>query len=380
LPERPAKRPKSWAKRLLLAAVIIAATPAALTAVASTAAVRAYFGREAAHVLGTELGMQASIGDVKVDWKHFAVVVSDIDIAHPEEGPLVRAAALRIEPSWWAIVRGQLDLQGVTIEQADVWLKVRDDKVVNLPVLPESEEPTSDVKLPFDWLQIEHSRLVVDAAPWGNGEIQRIDLRLEQASDGALEVTLASPAAFANHATGTERLTEIALAARFAGKHIEISNLVLRGQTANLHLQDAELTLPLGTQYAGTLSLDVDIPRLVALPHGWELPRLEGQLSVQAEVQGDARGPSGDAKVHLKHGLVKQYGFGEDLRLSVLFDRDRIRWDGVAELIRDGGAVALRGELGLGKGLPLQLEADVRDVDFSKLMEQLEVSPNAIVA
>jgi translocation and assembly module TamB len=96
-------------------------------------------------------------------------------------------------------------------------------------------------------------------------------------------------------------------------------------------------------------------------------------------VQGDERGPSGDAKIHLQRGLVKYYGFGEHVRLSVLFDRDRIRWDGVAELIREGGAVALRGELGLGEGLPLQLEADVRDVNFSKLMEQLEVSPNAIV-
>ena len=47
----------------------------------------------------------------------------------------------------------------------------------------------------------------------------------------------------------------------------------------------------------------------------------------------------------LHRAVLDQYGFGEDVELSLSLDKKLIRFDGNAALIRDGGSVDLSGSL-----------------------------------
>lgn len=367
-----------WRRWLAGLVVLVLGLPVAATAIVRLPAVRAYAAREAAQVLKSELGLVAGIREVDIDPAHFAVVARDIRLVHPENGPIAQAEVLRIFPSWWALARGALDLHGITIERATLWLKLRDGKIVNLPELPKSQDEDPSLEIPFEWLRVKDSRVVVDAAPWASGELRHVDVRLD-ATDGGLALRVSTREGVIRHDNGSEQVTRLELEAALWPDRIEVALVRFATPHVRLRVADASADLPFGDRYRGELALDLDVARAAALPHGLELPRLEGQLSVRGEVKADGKGPVGQATVRVHRGLVKKYGIGENVRLELAFDRDRIVWKGVAELIRNGGSVDLRGVLGLGEGLPLEAHLDVNDVSFARLMEQLAVSPDAIV-
>src|SRR6185436_441757 len=146
-----------------------------------------------------------------------------------------------------------------------------------------------------------------------------------------------------------------------------------------LSVRDAELSLPDLKHYHGRVQLGLYVPQLLRWPLDVKLPHLEGQLLAQAEIDGDTDGARGSGRVQLDNGVVKQFGIGRRVVLDVKFDPTQVGFKGTAEAIREGGSVDLDGKLQLIPGFPLSVRGDVHDVSFAKLMEQLGVSPDAIV-
>lgn len=363
-------------------ALVLACLPIALAAVARTRPAREYAGREAARALKQELGLTARIGEVDIDpfWLGLDIVARAIVLDHPLHGRVVEAAVLRISPSWWALMRGAVDLHGITIERASVWLKLRDGQIVNLPELSASNASTGPTELPFDWIRVKDSRLLVDVDPWVNGELKHIDIRLDVLDEGVVRVHMRTQEGIVHHSRGAERIRvlEVEGSVGPAGADIDLARLETR--EVRLKLSRASIGFPLGDYYRGKLALDLDVAHVAAWPHGLELPHLEGQLSVRGNVNAGSKGPLGTATVSLHRGVIDVYGLGEDVRLKLAFEHDRIRWNGASELIGKGGVVGLRGQVELREGFPLEVQADVQDVSFSRLMEQLRVTPNTVVA
>jgi translocation and assembly module TamB len=361
-------------------ALLFAGGPVALAALSRTRLAREYAGREAAEALRRELGLIARIDEVDLDTEKLSIVARNIALEHPAHGRFALVSTLRIRPSWWALLRGQVDLHAITIERVTVWLKVRDGVIENIPPLPETSRKQSDtLELPFNWLHIEQARLVVDADPIAQGELRNIEIHLNASNPQAIAVQFYAAGGFVRHERGRDRLAHMDLTAVLAPKSLAIERLRVTTPEAQLDVRDAELALPLGKRYRGRVQLELYVPQLLRWPHGLQLPRLEGTVELGASIEGQGKEASGSAHVVVRRGLVKQFGFGERVELNVRFDPAQVAFQGSAHLIREGGRVDLRGALALRDGMPLSLHADVHEVSFAKLMEQLGVSPNAII-
>jgi translocation and assembly module TamB len=377
--DRTPKRRRRWLKALAALALVLILGPVALAAVARTQLAREYAGREVAAVLHRELGMTAEIDEIDLDTDGLAVTASGIRLWHPEHGRFVRAAVLRIRPSWWALLRGELDLHAITIEHATVWLKVRDGRIENLPVLPDggADEPSLD--MPFNFLNVEQARLVIDADPFGDGELRNIDIHVNASDSAALRVRVSASGGSVNHAMGRDHLSKLEAAGVVKKDALEVDRLRLETPELQIALSKAELALPLGSRYRGRLELGLHLPQLLRWPHGVTLPPLEGDLRVKAEVEGKEKEATGTARVVIERGMAKQFGFGERVALNLRFDPSAMQFQASSQLIHNGGRVDLTGTLEFKEGMPLYANGRVHDVSFAKLMKTLSVSDDAIV-
>ncbi len=375
-----AKKPhRSLWQRALFALFVLVAIPMALAAALRTPAVREYVRQQAERAIRSELGLSAVISDVDLEPASMAIVARGITLDHPEHGRLVEAKLLRIRPSWWALLRGQIDLHSITIDKATVWLVVRDGKLINGPKTKPSQAGGQSVDLPFDKLWVKHSRLVVDALPDASGELSSINIYLDSTQRDVLGLTLSAPKGFVQHRAGRDVVKAIEVRAKLTDENVQVELLRLATPQVAVTLRHASCELPVGNTYNGELDLHAQLPQLQRWPLPFKLPHVEGDLRVHVSARSDDTGLRGDAKIALHRVLLEQYGFGEDVELALTLDKKVIRFDGNAEVIRGGGSVDLSGSIGLDGRLPFALKARVNDVDFSKLMEQLGVSPDAIV-
>ena len=361
--------------------LLAVALPAGAAMLARTRVGREYIGREVSAALRRELGLHARIAEIEVDPSSLSVIARGLHLMHPDQGAFASANSLRIRPSFGALLRGQLDLHEIELERPTVWLKVRDGKIVNLPDLPDAG-PTKPgaIKLPFDFLDVEQARLIVDADPLLNGELLNIEVHINGTGSGLALVRLAAAGGHVRHAGGRDAIQRVELSGAISEQDLGISKLLVESPALRVAVRDAQVAFPLGSRYQGHIELGLHVPQLLRWPLGVTLPPLEGELGVTADVKGDREGPRGSAQVSIARGMAKQFGFGEHVALDLRFDPEQVAFKGLARLIRDGGSVLLDGKLLLGQpGLPLELRGDVQDVSFAKLMEQLGVSPNAIV-
>jgi len=91
---------------------------------------RERMGRLAVSVIQRELGLAATLGEVRVDLTYFPPAVrvhaSDIVLDDPVYGRVVEAKGLTIEPSLRAFLAGELDLETIRIDHPTIHLVVRD--------------------------------------------------------------------------------------------------------------------------------------------------------------------------------------------------------------------------------------------------------------
>ena len=178
-PEVGKKRGRSLWQRALAVLFVVVATPLVLAAAVRSPAVREYARQEAKRAIAAELGLVAIIEDVDIEPKSLALVARGITMDHPRLGRFVEAKHLRIRPSWWALLRGRVDLHTITIDKASVWLVFRDGKLVNGPATKPSASGEPSVDLPFDKLWVKRSNLFVDAQPDARGHLPNIDIYLD---------------------------------------------------------------------------------------------------------------------------------------------------------------------------------------------------------
>jgi translocation and assembly module TamB len=366
-----------WAFGLAVLALL---TPLLMAALARSSVVREYARQEAERAIRRELGLSVLISDIDIEPRTLSFVARQIVLDHPQHGRFVEAELLRIRPSWWALLRGRIDLHNITIDRASLWLVVRDGRLVNGPVIKSSGGSGLDVDLPFNKLWVKHSRLIVDAAEGGSGELSDISLFLDSTRRDALAINLSAPRGVFEHAAGQEKLAGLEARLRLSRDELSVELFKVRGNAFELALRQASLKLPAADEYHGEIELSLALDQLARLPLPIALPHIEGALRARLSVHSGRDGPEGDARVSLQRAVLDQYGFGENVELDLKLEHRRLSFEGASEIVRQGGRVDLSGALEFGPGLPLELRLRVVDVEFAKLMEQLGVSPNAIVS
>jgi translocation and assembly module TamB len=371
---------RGWVLRWAIGlAVLSLVLPLLMAALARTAAVREYARQEAEHAIRRELGLSVLISDIDIEPRTLTFVARQIVLDHPQRGRFVEAELLRIRPSWWALLHGRIDLHNITIDHASLWLVVRDGRLVNGPVIKSSGGSGLDVDLPFNKLWLKHSRLIVDGGEYGSGELSDISLFLDSTRRDVLGITLSAPRGVFEHAAEREKLSGLEARARLRSDGVQLELLKLRGSAFELGVRQASLKLPAADEYRGEVELSLALDQLARLHLPIELPHLEGALRARLGLHSGRAGPEGDARISLKRAVLDQYGFGENVELDLKLEHQRLSFEGAAEVVRQGGRVDLSGALELTPSLPLELRVRIVDVEFAKLMEQLGVSPNAIV-
>jgi translocation and assembly module TamB len=365
-----------WALSSLLLAVSI---PLLLAVAVRSPPVREYARQQAERAIRAELGLVGVIADVDIEPRTLTIVARHIVLDHPLHGRFVEAELLRIRPSWRALLRGRVDLHNISIDQATVWLVVRDGKVINGPATKPRASGGLSVDLPFNKLWVKRSRLFVDAAADGSAELSSIAVVLDSSQTDVLGITLAAPSGVVEHRAGKDRVDGIEIRAKLTNENLQLELLRLHSPEFAVTVRRAGLQLPAASEYHGELELSLQLSQLERWPLPVALPKVGGRLRVRANVHSSADGPQGDGRISLQRAFLDQYGFGEHVDIDVTIDKRVLRFEGAAEMIRHGGRVDLTGSVGLTEALPLSLRARVVDVQFAKLMEQLGVSPNAIV-
>lgn len=370
---------------VLLCCLFVAGLSAALAGLARSPAARDLVKQELSAVILRELGVRATFSDVDLAPQSFAVVARGISLDHPSGGRLLDAAELSIRPSWWALIRGQLDLNVVRVDRATLWLKIRDGQLVNAPELPQTEDTQDEsLSLPLNHLTLQHARVLVDAGEVA-AEISSIDVWLDATRDGRIGVRADVGTGSLRHSRGMERLQQAQLALTVFPKRIEVERVALRTPDLDVQVQDGQLGLPpLEAPYEGHVDVGVDLAALARLTDQVALPDLRGRVRVRGEVAGPAKIPVRSADLLLEQVHVEKFGLGERVAVAVVRSpgqREHLTWSAVLEAVDDGGELHLNGELDLAReDLPLRVDGHAQDVQFAKLIKQLGVTPNAIVS
>jgi translocation and assembly module TamB len=374
-----AKRKRSWWQWAAGLSLLLVGVPLALVAVIRTPAALEYIRQQAELAIRDELGLIGLVQDVSVEPSTLSIVASGITLDHPQHGRFVEAKQLRIRPSWWAILRGKIDLHRITIDEASVWLTFDDGVLLNGPKVTPSKSGGRSVDLPFNRLWVKRSRLIVGASPGGTGELRAIDLFVDSTRPDVLAVSLSSPGGFVQHAAGRDSVSAVEARFKLTDENVQIELARVQSDDLSVVVRQAGFELPWRNSYHGELELKLGLARLMAWPLPVKLPPLAGEATLRANVVGDDAGPRGDAELVLTGTSIDGFGLGERVKLQASFDREGARFEAFVDAIRAGGRVELTGTLGFAEQLPLTLRANVIDVSFAKLMEQLSVSPNAIV-
>ncbi|HET8935063.1 MAG TPA: translocation/assembly module TamB domain-containing protein [Polyangiales bacterium] len=379
------KKRMSFKRWLALFCALVVLLPVTLAALARMPFMREYARQQAVKAIRGELGLSGVIEDIDIETRTLTFVARQITLDHPQHGRFVEAELLRIRPSWWALLRGQIDLHNISIDRASVWLEIRDGKLINGPEVKASPSAAPlSLDLPFNKIWIKHSRLFVHAQGQGSAELADIDIFLDSSKRDVLAAEVHSPHGLVKHKLGEDQVEDLQLTARLTKESVQVELLHVRGRDLSVALRRARVHLPAAgappTDYQGELELGLDLAQLARWPLPVKLPPLSGKLGVLAHVRnGGADGLNVDGHLNMAHVYLDQYGFGDDLNLDFGLKDNVLSFNGASALIRKGGRVELTGTLELTPTLPLRLRTRVVDLEFAKLMEQLGVTPNAIV-
>ncbi|MCS6798281.1 MAG: translocation/assembly module TamB domain-containing protein [Myxococcota bacterium] len=336
-------------------------------------------------LLRAETGLEATLSPVEVELlPRPALTARELRLSHPVHGVLVTAQALTIHPSIGALFRGRIDMKSVEVTGAVVTLRMRDGRLVNGPRL----SGAGGGQVPFERLLASVSRVELDAAPLVQAWWTSVDVgaeRTRQRDRTTVTLTLAARSGQLLREGRRETLGRMETTVRWDGANLAVQRLEAQGAGWQLAVQHAEAPLPWTGRWSVRGRVAADLTRveqwLAQLVPGMRWPTLRGRLEVEAELRtGAGRMPSGQGLVRWQSARIGQWGLG-DGQLEVVLDEGEIRvLDGSAlDVVGGGGRLALRGRIGVEEGWPVSVSFDVRELQFARLMEQLGVTPNAIV-
>lgn len=331
--------------------------------------------------------MRASLGRVHLELVPLGIVAEDVALDDPIYGRLADAERIVVRPSFGALLRGRVDLEELELRNARVHLVIRDGAVRNLPQIDTGDGGTG-MHLPFDRLTIIDSTLSIDAGPLESGELENIDVIVQAAPGGVINV-------FADVPHG--HLTRYGIRHEVGGieGHVELSSDALHVRELEVDLgsihaavRNGLIPLPLpdpiesdAPGYVGELEFSAELEHLRQLALPLTIPEMHGHLAVQARVRDDrTEGPRATGTVLLERGRILEFGLGERIHLPFVATRREIRIDdAVVDVVGGGGRLDIDGSIGLSPELPLDAEVRLHGLSFAHLMDQLGVSANSIV-
>ncbi|NOY90364.1 MAG: hypothetical protein GXP55_04070 [Deltaproteobacteria bacterium] len=339
--------------------------------------------RLAVSVIQRELGLQATLGEVRVDLSYFppgvAVHATDIALDDPVYGHFVEAQELTIEPSLEAFLAGELDLETIRIDHPTIHLVVRDGEVRNLPRTRST--PEGETHLPFSRIEATSATVIIDAQPFADARIEDLDLSLSVEAGRRVSLRADASGGEIVHALGTEHLQRLLIDGEVdPDEEIELRRFVLRTGHLRVGVSNFHLPLPFDSTWAGEVTTRVDLGHLRHLPLGVDLPPIDGLLELRADVNGTTDGPIGQGDLRLTNAHIDTYGLGDRVELAVDFDPHGVRVPaGDVHLIRDGGVVHIEGGVSFDGSMAVHAQIGIEHLEFAKLMAQLGVTPDAIV-
>jgi len=375
---QPLRSLSKW--RILL--VFLLTVCAAVWALSKQPAVRAQLDRELSQALRRELGLDASIGQVRFELP-LRLVADAIELRHPDKGLLASAERLEVVPSLMALARGKVEIKRVTIEGAVVRLRVEDGKVVNLPILPSTaKSPEKPEKLPLEELVVRRASLHVDGEPKFAGTLSDVLIQLKVLGAQELSLDVSAGKGKFEHPGGEESVERLRVTAELAEGRVELEQLVLASSVLTVKAKNGDFAVPFDAQesFSGDLDeLSVDLERLAALPHGIKFPPVKGKLSVKGKVAGTAKNFKAIGEVR-GDPVLDGFGFGQlELKVEATPEGVTLLPGSLGRIVQDGGVVGLEGKLGFGPGLPIEVKTDIKHLDFHKLMAQLGVTQDCLV-
>ncbi|MCA9600903.1 MAG: hypothetical protein KC417_02695, partial [Myxococcales bacterium] len=334
----------------------------------------------AIEALHDELGLNATLERVNIEMFPPKIEAQGILLDVPKYGRFAEANALVIRPSLFAFARGAVDFEEVRLEDPTLNLVVRDGRVVNLPKPRRTGGPSEVPKeIPVKHVVVRGAKLTVDAAPHGTGVLEGVTFTLDTHKGMLVDVDLSAAAGRIEHTKGVESVYGIELKGRAGPDGVDVERFRLASEFVKVDLRDGHVPIPFGSGYQGKAYVRVDLAHANQLPVDVELPHVDGVVEVEGELTGTPEGPVADGVLRIDGVHVEQWGFGT-LTLAIHADHEAIEIkNGVGEIVDGGGTVGIKGRLGLGPSLPLTISLDIQNLQFAKLMDQLGVSPNAIV-
>ncbi len=343
--------------------------------------VRAHLHARVAVAIGKELGLEADLGPVTVEFP-LRLVGGSIRLTHPQHGLLASASRVVIQPSFGALLRGRVQIAQLQIEGAYVRLRVQDGRIVNLPTLPLSK--TGRVvpeRVPLEEVIVHRARLVVDATPGPVASMEHLNLVARVSEGTRASVLLSVGQGYVEHANGSERVSSIALEAHLAPDAIELRRLRVRSNAFDLSVRDGKLGLPAAHgRYRADVELRADMAKLLAWPHGLELPPIDGKVFVRTAVDGAGSAVHTRGHVQVTDGHIDGFGLGVlELNVEATPAEVLLLAGSEGRIVQNGGVVGLEGRLGLTGDLPIAVQGDVSQLEFHKLMAQLDVTQDCLV-
>ncbi|MGE0785650.1 MAG: translocation/assembly module TamB domain-containing protein [Sandaracinaceae bacterium] len=375
---------QSWRRWMLVLGFFALGIP-----VSSALLVRSGTSRERLHGLATgaireELGLIATIGSVQLRLVPFSLVARDISLDDPIYGHFADAEELAIRPSFRTLIRGGLDIDAITIRQADLRLVIRNGQIRNLPRF-EGGGASGPPTLPFDELHVLDSTLTVDAQPHAQGQIRHVDLHVRGTFDG-IGIEAHSTDGWARHRGGREEIVNLRGEVEVTENDLRVPSLELETPDLSVRAEDFIAPLTFGEYgYTGTIDLTYDLEHTarLPLPEGTQLPHFDGRVTVHATLESEERDQSAHGTVDFANVHVQEFGIGSYGHLEVAADRESVRVleGSVVHNVHEGGTVDVTGSIGLDpeRGFPTTAHAHVDDFSFVRLMSALDVTQNGIV-
>ena len=218
---------------------------------------RERMSRLAVSVIRRELGLQATLGEVRVDFSYFppgvAVHATDIVLDDPVYGRFVEARELTIEPSLRAFLAGELDLETIRIDHPTIHLVVRDGEVRNLPRTRDT--PEGETHLPFSAIEATSATVIIDAQPFADARIENMDLSVRVEAGRRVSLRADASGGQVVHALGTETLQRLLIDGEIdPDQEVELRRFVLRTSHVRLDVSNFHLPLPYDRTWAGEVS------------------------------------------------------------------------------------------------------------------------------
>lgn len=374
----------SWRRWALVLGFFALGIPASSAALIRSGASRDRLHDLAAGAIRDELGLRATIGSVQLQLVPFSLVARNIVLDDPVYGRFAEAEELRISPSFRTLIRGGLDIDAITIREADLRLVIRNGQIRNLPRV-EGGGGGGPPTLPFDALHVLDSTLTVDAQPHASGQLRHVDLHVRGTDEG-IAIDAECREGWAEHAGGRDTISLVDGAVEITQDELRVPNLDLRTPEASIAVRGGILPMEFGEYgYRGTVDVDYDLTHVarLPLPEGTELPFLDGRVQVHAELSSEGEEQSARGTVDFRGVHVNEFGVGDSGHLEVLATLDRVQVleGSTVHNAHGGGTVDVVGSIALDPetGFRTTAHAHVNDFSFVRLMSALDVTDNGIV-